>query len=1778
MAFRPNQMWLWLLSMLVLTLSTTTVKSQACEEIPQYIYLCGFVPDENCSFAVGTRSRSEARCQAARVSVCTEFSSDAFAEFGMSRIYLYVRAACVNGRRTFGYQLFSQSGCTGNPFGYEVRGEGMALGECQPLTLPFINTLIDFAFLLNCPLCLRSTNLGLYDIEVSEGDDPFATESPEASVEDPNPFIYPMKNGYPFASSLCEELDTSNIEAQAVLAEIGSMFEGSTLNRAAKAACEGLGFRYNGIGNQLGRRFELGVAMDQSSSLEVPPLGTVGARYIWCASASTNNTVLWRMETKFTSIFSKLQCSAQDFDFKTSCHDSGFLSFTADTLDQDIQDDGNVLGLYTIALPLPLPSTFVYSIGTLKVVLGPCSADDMSMQVSSSTTLDLTVSPTCVNALRLQESGVGLSVIFWEVGCHVISAQVQPLRRIEYGEVGVSPSGFDSFGKGFKNWSMEFQLLKPFDSQTVVDSYIQFTSTATDDSIGPDITLQVVAGQSYRIFTYQPSKWRNPGYHGVAQRAQNLGNLFVEDTTEVVWSLDATLPEVIPFSVPIKVYQPELVTSVFAPLSFQQRVQFCEFVGATGCNAIDLKRCINLEFGLCQRIYEYELPSIRSSFTSSVDLSVKIHIKDDNQLVLSAFTDSACMIPLQSVNPIWEGTLDMCRSHTSPLPSIGVFKVVAPQKSSSSVTVPFAVASRTRVSVIQVESPAFIFPLVLQATNATSDGTILADAQQMDVDESWWYKVPVYYQGSYSLDVNIQCPTSTSDIFVGSDRLESVVSSLEFNVVFSNQTHPSQLTRWASSMNFSCLGQNANMMTVSLGTNLPIEAPTAAGEGLMWIRIRKQAAVTAPAHLPMLLDNLKVTFVSEEVSVYQENQTDWAPQQLSIEESTNPTGSPSALILRWNCRHTGSLTERDMMSMSNLEYHISGRSQATGSHVFNLDIPLEKAKLRGNGCNEYGITLWNATEGVQYDFTVVLVSLGGFAVNVSSSVNLTTSATITTRSAIMQPLWMQITPIEGESNSVEISWPMTTATLDGHVLAFECTSSALILDGHRRGLIPVHISDNRVKLQSLSSSSTCIFSLAGFRRNEINGSDCIAAENNSIPGLTSAGVNGFSAVRSSCLQGWGTVDVGESRTSRDLVVTGCNPPHAPGGIVASESPSGVMLAWEEVANAVSYQIEWTSPDSDQQGVSSFLHRVLVGSTVHEIIDQDFGAHLETMFRVQAVSQSGCIGAPSAWASIPPKPPVVSRPQIDHLKLSRNEVRVDWQIDIHTSTNVLTKPSYLIIVGPLERSFRWDEGGFECNGPCGLSKVNIDLFQNQQSSVVLHGLEEERMYMVTIAPFGDNQTVPYHYILTSGASLGSSAEKGKGLQSAVVLAILIVIILCFVIAILAIMRRIQSQNIEPESNGAEVKVVEEDQKEIQSQLKMLQRIEEKAVAAFVTDFGDVISYIDNRKNSKAFINFANDCIRSLETDRESISIGRLIADGQFGAIHLGVFDPDMYGLNPATCAVRCLNENQLYSGSFSSIAVDILKEAVLVKSLNSDMFVRCSAIVSNRCPLLIAYEHCDGGNLDSWLASHTNSVSEEKLVNFGVDLVRAFDFISSKKIIVRSVCAHSVLVLKNSTVKLRLHRSADTRPIFRDAEGKLNEYVRWMAPETLEDQRYTANSDIFSFGVLLWEIFTRGTRPYDTMSITSVMVSAGDAEPQQRLLQIGPNPTIGAALILKCWKIDEKKRPAWSVLAASLKGIKSSLQISKSDKRHMTPSPELNQDVVKEESQNLNALYGIGTNA
>ncbi|XP_029297748.1 vascular endothelial growth factor receptor 3 isoform X2 [Cottoperca gobio] len=158
---------------------------------------------------------------------------------------------------------------------------------------------------------------------------------------------------------------------------------------------------------------------------------------------------------------------------------------------------------------------------------------------------------------------------------------------------------------------------------------------------------------------------------------------------------------------------------------------------------------------------------------------------------------------------------------------------------------------------------------------------------------------------------------------------------------------------------------------------------------------------------------------------------------------------------------------------------------------------------------------------------------------------------------------------------------------------------------------------------------------------------------------------------------------------------------------------------------------------------------------------------------------------------------------------------------------------------------------------------------------------------------------------------------------------------------------------------------------------------------------------------------------------------------------------------------------------------------------------------------------------------------EDLICYSFQVARGMEFLASRKCIHRDLAARNILLSENNIVKICDFGLA--RDIYKDPDyvrkGNARLPLKWMAPESIFDKVYTSHSDVWSFGVLLWEIFSLGASPYPGVQIDEDFCRRLKDGVRMRSPETASPEIYG--IMLACWQGEHKERPAFSALVQIL---------------------------------------------
>ncbi|XP_075729365.1 protein tyrosine kinase 2 Fak isoform X7 [Rhipicephalus microplus] len=296
-------------------------------------------------------------------------------------------------------------------------------------------------------------------------------------------------------------------------------------------------------------------------------------------------------------------------------------------------------------------------------------------------------------------------------------------------------------------------------------------------------------------------------------------------------------------------------------------------------------------------------------------------------------------------------------------------------------------------------------------------------------------------------------------------------------------------------------------------------------------------------------------------------------------------------------------------------------------------------------------------------------------------------------------------------------------------------------------------------------------------------------------------------------------------------------------------------------------------------------------------------------------------------------------------------------------------------------------------------------------------------------------------------------------------------------------------------------------------------------------------------------YSTPATKDYELCRSHITLGDIIGEGQFGDVHKGTYtsqaDNQVIPVAIKTCKVE----------TEDSMGEKFLEEAYIMQQFDHPHIIRLIGICSGS-PIWIVMELAKHGEMRAYLQNNKHRLDLATLIQYAYQLSTALSYLESKKYVHRDIAARNVLVSSHDCVKLGdfgLSRWVEDHSYYKASRGKLP--IKWMAPESINFRRFTAASDVWMFGVCMWEILMLGVKPFQGVKNNDVI---GRIEDGERLPLPPDCPPRLYSLMSQCWSYEPSKRPCF-------RDVKQVLSEILAEERHQL------EDTMRRENRRVQAM-------
>ncbi|NWI50015.1 RON protein, partial [Calyptomena viridis] len=288
--------------------------------------------------------------------------------------------------------------------------------------------------------------------------------------------------------------------------------------------------------------------------------------------------------------------------------------------------------------------------------------------------------------------------------------------------------------------------------------------------------------------------------------------------------------------------------------------------------------------------------------------------------------------------------------------------------------------------------------------------------------------------------------------------------------------------------------------------------------------------------------------------------------------------------------------------------------------------------------------------------------------------------------------------------------------------------------------------------------------------------------------------------------------------------------------------------------------------------------------------------------------------------------------------------------------------------------------------------------------------------------------------------------------------------------------------------------------------------------------------------------------------------QVIGKGHFGSVYHGTYSDPLLG--DLHCAVKSLHRI-----TDLEEVEEFLREGILMKSFHHPQVLSLLGVCLPRhgLPLVVLpyMRHGDlrqfiraqervgghpggrevmGAKIAPLTASVPQSPTVKELIGFGLQVALGMEYLAQKKFVHRDLAARNCMLDETLTVKVADFGLA--RDVFGKEYYSIRQHrhaklpVKWMALESLQTQKFTTKSDVWSFGVLMWELVTRGASPYpevDPYDMARYLLQG------RRLPQPSHCPDTLYGVMLSCWAPAPEERPSFTGLVDELQRVLAKLE-------------------------------------
>ncbi|CAH8632041.1 unnamed protein product [Schistosoma bovis] len=270
------------------------------------------------------------------------------------------------------------------------------------------------------------------------------------------------------------------------------------------------------------------------------------------------------------------------------------------------------------------------------------------------------------------------------------------------------------------------------------------------------------------------------------------------------------------------------------------------------------------------------------------------------------------------------------------------------------------------------------------------------------------------------------------------------------------------------------------------------------------------------------------------------------------------------------------------------------------------------------------------------------------------------------------------------------------------------------------------------------------------------------------------------------------------------------------------------------------------------------------------------------------------------------------------------------------------------------------------------------------------------------------------------------------------------------------------------------------------------------------------------------------LQRLEINRNSVTLEQVLGEGQFGDVYKGSYRRKP-NFDPLLVAVKTCKLDASYEERKR-----FLEEAHILGEFDHPHIIKLFGVCSDE-PIWLVMEYAALGELRHYLIAKQNELTIKQLLTYSYQIVTALACLESKKCVHRDIAARNILVSRPDCVKLAdfgMSLILTDKNDFQAEQGRKMP-IKWMAPESLHQRRFSSASDVWMFAVCIWEILSKGVKPFSNLTNAEAVEQIARGV---RLERPDKCPHSLYEILLQCWNANPTLRPTFSMLKPRIREL------------------------------------------